>query len=191
MSDLKKITEQLHQLRRRHSQDVIEIGRLLVEAKAQLEHGEWLPWLQKEFAWSRTSAERFIRAHSKFGGSQIAQVGHFEPSTICLLAEKKTPPEAVKAVLDLAKDGAPVAHKEALRIVKDARADLKPPSKTHGAPAPLRDARAVEDFQSAVALLGKIAAKPTAIFVGIVPQHELEMLANFIAAIAAAGRKAA
>lgn len=194
MSDLKQITEHLHQLRQRHSRDVIEIGRLLVEAKGQVPHGQWLTWLDTEFAWSRTTAERFIRTYEKFGKddpkSPTLGVLNLEPSTICLLAEKKTPPEAVKAVLDLA-ETEPVSHREAVRIVKEVRADLKPPPPPKPRDTPLRDARAVEDFSAAVASLSKLAAKPATIFTGIAPQHELEMLANFLAAVAAAEQKAA
>jgi hypothetical protein len=43
--------------------DVIEIGRLLVESKELLGHGDWLPWLSREFQWSDTTAERFMRVH--------------------------------------------------------------------------------------------------------------------------------
>src|SRR5262245_52103105 len=126
---LSAITEKIHGLRARHSQDVIEIGRLLSTAKQALPHGDWLPYLEREFAWSRTSAERFIRAYLAFGQGRPknAQLGHFEPSTICLLAEKKTPEKAVEAVLALAKDGAPVSHATAAKIVKEARAEAKPP----------------------------------------------------------------
>lgn len=194
MADLKKIAEELHQLRRRHSADTVAIGGLLAAARKQLPHGEWRSWL-RQFGWSKSSASRFIRVHERFGkGSEMSQVGTFElaPSTLCLLAEEKTPPEAVKAVLDVVKTGAPLAHKEAVRIVKEARADKKPPpSKSHDAPAPLRDARAVEAFRDAIASLSKVAAKPAAIFVGITPAHELVMLANFLTAIADAERKAA
>ena len=40
---------------------ILEIGRRLIEAKAQLEHGEWLPWLEKEVEFSEATAQRFMR----------------------------------------------------------------------------------------------------------------------------------
>ena len=43
--------------------DVIEIGRLLIEAKGQAEHGEWLPWLEREFDFSDRTAENYMAAH--------------------------------------------------------------------------------------------------------------------------------
>ncbi len=41
-------------------QAVIEIGKRLMEAKAQLKHGEWLPWLSEKVEFSETSAQRFM-----------------------------------------------------------------------------------------------------------------------------------
>jgi hypothetical protein len=190
MSNLAKITQQINELRQQHNTDAIAIGRLLTEAKKQIPHGEWLPWLRKEFAWSKSAAARFMQVYKKFGGDkQISQIGKFEPSTLYLLAEEKTPPEAVKAVLDLVKNGKPIAHKDAVRIVKDARPPehKKPPP----APKPLRDTAAIETFGNAIAALSILAAKPAATFVGIAPRHELEMLARFLMAIADATRKAA
>jgi hypothetical protein len=41
---------------------IFDIGDLLIEAKAQCEHGEWLPWLDKEFDWSVDTAQRYMQA---------------------------------------------------------------------------------------------------------------------------------
>src|SRR5882672_3896846 len=40
---------------------VFEIGDLLLEAKAQCEHGQWLVWLDDEFEWSEDTAERYVK----------------------------------------------------------------------------------------------------------------------------------
>ena len=40
---------------------ILEIGRRLNEAKAQLSHGEWLPWLEKKVEFSEVTAQRFMR----------------------------------------------------------------------------------------------------------------------------------
>lgn len=44
---------------------IIEIGRALLEAKAQLDRGEWLPWLTENFRASLSTAKRAIRAALK------------------------------------------------------------------------------------------------------------------------------
>lgn len=40
---------------------VFEIGDLLLEGKAQCEHGQWLAWLGDEFDWSVDTAERYAK----------------------------------------------------------------------------------------------------------------------------------
>ncbi len=40
---------------------ILEIGRRLIEAKAQLEHGEWLVWLAEKVEFSEATAQRFMR----------------------------------------------------------------------------------------------------------------------------------
>ena len=56
----------------------IEIGRRLVEAKDMLEHGEWLPWLEKETEFSDRSAARYMKLFEEYGASQQ---GLFGPET--------------------------------------------------------------------------------------------------------------
>lgn len=40
---------------------ILEIGRRLIEAKKQLSHGEWLPWLEEKVDFSPRSAQRFMK----------------------------------------------------------------------------------------------------------------------------------
>ena len=56
----------------------IEIGRRLVEAKEMLEHGEWLPWLERETEFSDRSAARYMKLFEEYGSSQM---GLFGPET--------------------------------------------------------------------------------------------------------------
>lgn len=50
-------------------QAVIEIGKRLIEAKAQLKHGEWLPWLSEKVEFSETSAQRFMQLAREYGNT--------------------------------------------------------------------------------------------------------------------------
>jgi hypothetical protein len=61
------ITDELRRVLQSGTADSIEIGRLLSEAKDQLDHGQWLPWLQQEFGYSARTAQNYMRAH-KFAG---------------------------------------------------------------------------------------------------------------------------
>ena len=56
----------------------IEIGRRLVEAKEMLEHGQWLPWLERETEFSNSSAQRYMKLFDEYGASQQ---GLFGPET--------------------------------------------------------------------------------------------------------------
>jgi hypothetical protein len=38
----------------------IVIGRLLIEAKKAVEHGQWLPWLDAHFGWSERTARHYM-----------------------------------------------------------------------------------------------------------------------------------
>jgi hypothetical protein len=44
---------------RRHCRCMI--GELLIEAKAALEHGQWLPWLNEHFGWDERTAQRYMK----------------------------------------------------------------------------------------------------------------------------------
>ena len=43
--------EAIRALGKRVIGDIIEIGRRLTEAKKIVGHGNWLPWLDREFGW--------------------------------------------------------------------------------------------------------------------------------------------
>jgi hypothetical protein len=54
---LDTIAVDIHQLERGN---IIDLGDLLLEAKSQCEHGDWLKWLTCEFDWSVDTAERYM-----------------------------------------------------------------------------------------------------------------------------------
>ena len=52
------IADDIHTLARTN---IFDVGDLLLEAKEQCEHGDWLNWLHDEFGWSWDTAERRMR----------------------------------------------------------------------------------------------------------------------------------
>jgi len=54
-------------------QHAIRAGELLAEAKAQVAHGEWLPWLSENFDGSRTVAWTYMRL-----ASNVQRVEHLD-----------------------------------------------------------------------------------------------------------------
>jgi len=43
--------------------DALEVGRLLKEQKAELGHGEWLPWLKENVSFNVRTAQRYMNLH--------------------------------------------------------------------------------------------------------------------------------
>jgi DUF3102 family protein len=77
--------------------NIIEIGQRLVDVRDHhLDHGEWLPWLKREFAWSRQTADRFIHVYAM--RDQIAHVGNLNelPLTALYLLAAPSTPDAVR-----------------------------------------------------------------------------------------------
>lgn len=53
----------------------VEIGRRLVEAKEMLEHGQWGAWLKEEVAFSKSSANNFMKIYQEYGEEQTSLFG--------------------------------------------------------------------------------------------------------------------
>jgi hypothetical protein len=113
-------------LRTRIVSDVAEIGRRLSEVKQIVGHGNWLPWLNREFGWSEDTAERFIRVHDFVAGlSDSATVRNLvltlPVSSVYLLAAPSTPEPAKTEIIERAAIGAPIAVAEVKRVVDTAK----------------------------------------------------------------------
>jgi hypothetical protein len=95
----------IRQLGRRVVADVIEVGKRLAEAKELLGHGNWLPWLQREFQWSASTAENYIRLYNlsaKFATVVNLPDLQLDLRSLYLLAAPSTPPEARRVIFERA-----------------------------------------------------------------------------------------
>ncbi len=59
--DIETITGEILEAKRVGGEAIITIGQRLIEAKALLSHGEWLPWLAEKVDFSERAANRFMR----------------------------------------------------------------------------------------------------------------------------------
>lgn len=59
--DIETITGEILDAKRAGGEAILTIGKGLIEAKALLSHGEWLPWLTEKVEFSESSAQRFMR----------------------------------------------------------------------------------------------------------------------------------
>lgn len=55
------ITAEIWLYKQQAGSAILEIGSRLNEAKSQLSHGEWLPWLEEKVEFSEATAQRFMR----------------------------------------------------------------------------------------------------------------------------------
>ena len=59
--DIEAITREILDAKRAGGEAILTIGRGLIEAKALLSHGEWLPWLEERVEFSEKAAQRFMK----------------------------------------------------------------------------------------------------------------------------------
>ena len=59
--DIETITAEIIQLKHDAGNAIIGIGQRLIEAKAMLPHGEWLPWLEERVEYSARVAQKFMK----------------------------------------------------------------------------------------------------------------------------------
>lgn len=56
--------------------NLLQLGRVLSEARPLVPHGEWDAWVKRNARMSRRTAEQYIQAYNEFGlNSQIAELG--------------------------------------------------------------------------------------------------------------------
>ncbi len=99
--------------------NIIAVGIELIQVKAVLPRGSWLPWLESEFGWGRPLASRFMRVAAVFGGS--VQFAQFQPSALYLLAQENTPDPAREEAVKRAEAGETITYTTAKTIIEEHR----------------------------------------------------------------------
>jgi Protein of unknown function (DUF3102) len=95
--------EEIRKLGKRVGRDVIEIGRRLTGMKKLCGHGNWLPWLEREFGWTDRHALNYTRVYELSLKSENFSDLEIPVSALYLLAAPSTPPEAVDEVIECAR----------------------------------------------------------------------------------------
>lgn len=89
---------------RRANDAVIEAGRHLIAVRDTLQHGQWMDWLQTEFAMSDRTAQTLMSIANRFDGkSEI--ISDLSTTVLGLLAAPSVPDAAVDAVIDASANG--------------------------------------------------------------------------------------
>lgn len=107
-------------LGRRMVRDAPEIGRHLKECKRIAGHGNWLPWLKREFGWSEATALNYIQAYDPFG-SNSERFPDLSLRSLYLLAAPSTPDTARNDVLKRTGAGEKTTYDQAQAILDRTR----------------------------------------------------------------------
>ena len=63
---LEKLADEIRTLQKQEAEGIIASGLKLKEARSELNHGEWGPWLEENFGWDRTTAYRRMLVAKRF-----------------------------------------------------------------------------------------------------------------------------
>jgi len=128
---LKEAASRIRSARARASQDIIAIGRDLIAVKERLGHGNFLPWIEREFGMSEDTAQNLMRVAANIG-DQIPNGSVFQPTVLYELAAPSTPPEVRTEVIERVKAGETVTVrdvKEKKRKAASTKKSRKPKAK--------------------------------------------------------------
>ena len=91
---------------------IIEIGRELIAAKAQVGHGDWMPWLEEEFGWSVRTADNYMLVSRKFAGLANLDGLEITGEALVVLSGRDVPQEARDEAVAQAEAGEHVTKAE-------------------------------------------------------------------------------
>lgn len=106
--------------------DVIEIGRHLTDAKKLCRHGDWLPWLEREFGWSEMTAQKWMRVYKMTSKSKPGLDLALDLSSLYALAAPSTPAEVRAEIAERVDSGEQITQEDVQRAIDEALAKLAP-----------------------------------------------------------------
>lgn len=128
-----EIAAEINAIRRRAArqllEDSVEVGRLLVEAKSTVGHGEWGDWLESNFQYSSTEANNLMRLYEAYGTKE--QLSLFEENRMDLFGRMNKSqaiallglPEEARAAFVEANPPEDLSVREWERRIEEARAE--------------------------------------------------------------------
>lgn len=128
-----EIAAEINAIRRRATrqllEDSVEVGRLLVEAKSSVGHGEWGGWLEENFQYSSTEANNLMRLYEAYGTRE--QIGLFEEDRTAIFGRMNKSqaiallglPETERAAFVEANPPEDLSVREWERRIEEARAE--------------------------------------------------------------------
>jgi hypothetical protein len=129
---LARYANDIRVLRKQVSSDIIEIGRMLVESKKLVGHGNWLSWLEREFQWTDDTALNYMRVHELAKNRNFRDLSKIPISGLFLLAAPSTPEVAKLEATSRAEAGEPMTVNTVKEIVGHAKQSEREPRRDAG-----------------------------------------------------------
>jgi hypothetical protein len=101
---------------------IIEIGRELIAAKADVGHGGWMDWIESEFGWSEMTATKYIRVARAFESKPDLDFAGLtiDATALYALAAPDVPQAARDDAIARAEDGEHISKADAESLITDA-----------------------------------------------------------------------
>jgi hypothetical protein len=112
----RKVAERIRARLRHTAEEIVGIGRDLIETKEALGHGRFLPWIEAEFGMTDRTARNFMRVAETFKSETVPIL----PAKVLYELARPTTPEPVRlAVIQKAEAGEPVTQ-QTVRVMTQA-----------------------------------------------------------------------
>lgn len=107
----------IRQRSKRVANDIIQIGKLLIEAKAALDHGEYLPFVEVDCRLSPRMAQHFVNVADRFSKSETATL--LPLAVLYALASPSAPESAADEIMQIAEQQGHVSKEQAKAIIQE------------------------------------------------------------------------
>ncbi len=114
---IEELTIDIKNRLRRCAQDIYIIGNHLCQIKKQLQHGQFRAWLEAEFDWSISAANKFMQVSKQFQLDDLETID-IAPSALYILAAPSTPLEVRNQALEKARQGQVITFSFAKKLLK-------------------------------------------------------------------------
>jgi hypothetical protein len=118
---LKKIAAEIRELKTRAVTSMLDIGRLLSEARRTLRTPVYKAWLQSELHLGYSTAANFIAAANAFQGLPPEAAERIDPKGLIELSRSRVSPAARAAAVTLANSGQRVTRADSIALADEYR----------------------------------------------------------------------
>ena len=121
------VTEEAREAKAQITTGFLDLGARLNEAKEMLQHGEWLPWLEREMQFSERTAQKFMALAREYEGNPQLASDLGSEKAFALLALPKEEREEIAAngatVNGKTKAASDLTTRDVKQIVAERKAD--------------------------------------------------------------------